>query len=37
MHPEYGVQDWDDPEGAIDWPRMVNTLREVRMRHPSIA
>lgn len=30
IHPEYGVQDWDSAEGAIDWPRMINALREVR-------
>lgn len=30
MHPEYNVQDWDSAEGAIDWPRMIRTLREVR-------
>ncbi|KAI0344536.1 P-loop containing nucleoside triphosphate hydrolase protein [Trametopsis cervina] len=30
MHPVYNVQDWDDPEGAIDWPRMVKALKEVK-------
>ncbi|KAL4252620.1 P-loop containing nucleoside triphosphate hydrolase [Abortiporus biennis] len=30
IHPQYKVQDWDDPEGAIDWTRMVNSLREVK-------
>ncbi|KAJ3490933.1 hypothetical protein NLI96_g1063 [Meripilus lineatus] len=30
IHPEYGVQDWDSAEGAIDWPRMVDSLREVK-------
>lgn len=30
MHPEYNVQDWDSAEGAIDWPRMIRTLREVK-------
>ncbi|KAI0930651.1 hypothetical protein AcV5_007310 [Taiwanofungus camphoratus] len=30
IHPEYGVQDWDSAEGAIDWPRMVKTLDEVK-------
>ena len=30
MHPEYNVQDWDSAEGAIDWPRMVKSLNEVR-------
>lgn len=29
MHPVYNVQDWDDPEGAIDWPRMGRTMKEV--------
>ncbi|KAK7685223.1 hypothetical protein QCA50_011586 [Cerrena zonata] len=30
IHPEYGVQDWDSAEGAIDWPRMINSLREIK-------
>lgn len=30
VHPTLNVQDWDDPEGAIEWPRMVNFLRRVR-------
>ncbi|CCL99853.1 uncharacterized protein FIBRA_01877 [Fibroporia radiculosa] len=30
MHPEYNVQDWDDAKGAIDWPRMIRTLAEVK-------
>ncbi|KAL5528057.1 NRK1 [Sanghuangporus sanghuang] len=30
IHPVYGVQDWDDPPGAIDWPRMRKFLREVK-------
>lgn len=30
LHPEYGVQDWDSAEGAIDWPRMIKTLKEVK-------
>ncbi|GJF00105.1 nicotinamide riboside kinase [Phanerochaete sordida] len=30
VHPEHGVQDWDAPEGAIDWPRMVQALREIK-------
>ncbi|EJD51187.1 P-loop containing nucleoside triphosphate hydrolase protein [Auricularia subglabra TFB-10046 SS5] len=29
LHPVYGVQDWDDPPGAIDWPRFVAFLRDV--------
>ncbi|CAL1708056.1 unnamed protein product [Somion occarium] len=30
IHPIYNVQDWDSAEGAIDWPRMVDSLREVK-------
>ncbi|KLO09152.1 P-loop containing nucleoside triphosphate hydrolase protein [Schizopora paradoxa] len=30
IHPEYGVQDWDDAPGAIDWPRLRGFLREVK-------
>ncbi|KAH8107811.1 P-loop containing nucleoside triphosphate hydrolase protein [Cristinia sonorae] len=30
VHPVYQVQDWDAAEGAIDWPRMVTALREVK-------
>ncbi|GBE81478.1 Nicotinamide riboside kinase [Sparassis crispa] len=30
IHPEYNVQDWDKAEGAIDWPRMVKSLAEVK-------
>ncbi|EIW62856.1 P-loop containing nucleoside triphosphate hydrolase protein [Trametes versicolor FP-101664 SS1] len=30
LHPVYGVQDWDRAEGAIDWPRMVKALEEVK-------
>ncbi|KAH9941030.1 P-loop containing nucleoside triphosphate hydrolase protein [Amylocystis lapponica] len=30
IHPVYGVQDWDDAKGAIDWPRMVKALAEVK-------
>ncbi|KAG6334051.1 hypothetical protein ID866_5039 [Astraeus odoratus] len=30
IHPEYGVQDWDSPEGAIDWPRFRHFLRNVK-------
>lgn len=30
LHPEYGVQDWDDAPGAIDWPRLRGFLREVK-------
>ncbi|PCH43548.1 nucleoside triphosphate hydrolase protein [Wolfiporia cocos MD-104 SS10] len=30
IHPVYNVQDWDSAEGAIDWPRMITTLAEVK-------
>jgi len=30
IHPLYDVQDWDDPEGAIDWPRLTNFLKSVK-------
>ncbi|KAI0769632.1 P-loop containing nucleoside triphosphate hydrolase protein [Trametes elegans] len=30
IHPVYGVQDWDRAEGAIEWPRMVKALEEVK-------
>ncbi|TBU31738.1 P-loop containing nucleoside triphosphate hydrolase protein [Dichomitus squalens] len=30
VHPMYGVQDWDRAEGAIEWPRMIKALEEVR-------
>lgn len=30
LHPVYNVQDWDDPPGAIDWPRFRNFLKEVK-------
>lgn len=26
----YKVQDWDAPAGAIQWPRMVNFLKEIK-------
>jgi len=29
-HPTLNIRDWDDPVGAIDWPRMVKFIREVR-------
>lgn len=29
MHPVHGVQDWDSPEGCIQWDRMVSFLRKV--------
>ncbi|KAJ4483685.1 P-loop containing nucleoside triphosphate hydrolase protein [Lentinula aciculospora] len=30
IHPVYNVQDWDAPTGAIQWPRMVESLKEVK-------
>ena len=30
IHPKWNVQDWDSAEGAIDWPRLVSFLREVK-------
>ncbi|CUA66811.1 Nicotinamide riboside kinase [Rhizoctonia solani] len=30
MHPIYNVQDWDDPPGAIDWPRLRTSLEHVK-------
>ncbi|KAJ3847538.1 P-loop containing nucleoside triphosphate hydrolase protein [Lentinula lateritia] len=30
VHPVYNVQDWDAPTGAIQWPRMVDSLEEVK-------
>ena len=30
MHPVYDVQDWDSPQGSIDWGRMVSFLAQVR-------
>ena len=30
MHPEYGVQDWDDAPGAIDWVRLRKFLEDVK-------
>ncbi|BEJ15182.1 hypothetical protein CspHIS471_0409490 [Cutaneotrichosporon sp. HIS471] len=30
VHPEHGVQDWDDPETCIDWPRLRGALQRVR-------
>lgn len=30
FHPVYNVQDWDDPEGAIDWPRLRSSLAAVK-------
>lgn len=30
IHPTLGVQDWDHPEGAIEWPRMRNVLKYIK-------
>ncbi|KAJ3733780.1 P-loop containing nucleoside triphosphate hydrolase protein [Lentinula guzmanii] len=30
IHPVYKIQDWDAPAGAIQWPRMIESLREVK-------
>ncbi|GMK56775.1 hypothetical protein CspeluHIS016_0306150 [Cutaneotrichosporon spelunceum] len=30
VHPEHNVQDWDDPETCIDWPRLQIALQRVR-------
>jgi hypothetical protein len=30
IHPKWNVQDWDAPSGAIDWPRLVSFLQDVR-------
>ncbi|KAJ3550929.1 hypothetical protein NMY22_g127 [Coprinellus aureogranulatus] len=30
IHPVHGVQDWDAPAGAIDWQRLVDTLRSIK-------
>lgn len=30
MHPVYNVQDWDDAPGAIDWPRLRASLKQVK-------
>lgn len=29
-HPKYNVQDWDDPPGAIDWPRLRSFMHTVK-------
>ncbi|PPR01343.1 hypothetical protein CVT24_006321 [Panaeolus cyanescens] len=28
--PEFGYENWDDPEGAVDWDRMANYLIELK-------
>ncbi len=30
VHPEHGVQDWDDPPTCMDWPRLRDALQRVR-------
>ncbi|QRV79363.1 P-loop nucleoside triphosphate hydrolase [Ceratobasidium sp. AG-Ba] len=30
LHPVYQVQDWDDAAGAIDWPRLRASLKNVK-------
>ncbi|KAF7362119.1 Fumarate reductase [Mycena venus] len=30
VHPVHNVQDWDAAPGAIDWPRLIKFLREVK-------
>ncbi|KAJ7232773.1 hypothetical protein B0H12DRAFT_1144845 [Mycena haematopus] len=30
VHPVHNVQDWDAAPGAIDWPRLISFLREVK-------
>ncbi|KAF8170292.1 P-loop containing nucleoside triphosphate hydrolase protein [Mycena galopus ATCC 62051] len=30
VHPVHNVQDWDAPAGAIDWPRLISFLHEVK-------
>ncbi|KAM0790659.1 hypothetical protein ACM66B_004519 [Microbotryomycetes sp. NB124-2] len=33
MHPVHNVQDWDDPDGAIEWQRQRDTIRYLRRHH----
>ncbi|KAG7097708.1 hypothetical protein E1B28_005032 [Marasmius oreades] len=28
--PEFGFENWDDPEGAVEWNRMANYLIELK-------
>ncbi|KAF8835547.1 P-loop containing nucleoside triphosphate hydrolase protein [Paxillus ammoniavirescens] len=30
IHPVYNVQDWDAPQGAIDWPQLTAFLKSVK-------
>ena len=30
FHPKYNVQDWDDAPGAINWPRFVAFLEQIK-------
>ena len=30
IHPEYHCQDWDDAPGAVDWPRYVTFLEQIK-------
>ncbi|KIJ06758.1 hypothetical protein PAXINDRAFT_91531, partial [Paxillus involutus ATCC 200175] len=30
IHPVYNLQDWDAPQGAIDWPRLTAFLKSVK-------
>ena len=30
IHPQWNVQDWDAPAGAIDWPRLVTFMKQVK-------
>ena len=30
FHPVFGQQDWDDPDGAIDWTRFRAQLQDLR-------
>ncbi|KAK2467856.1 hypothetical protein APHAL10511_000151 [Amanita phalloides] len=30
IHPLHGVQDWDNAQSAIDWPRLASFLRQVK-------
>ena len=30
IHPIHNVQDWDAPATAIDWPRFIGALRQIK-------